>query len=348
MMIRIWFCLSLVAIAVTGCSARTDVSRYARQFTITSQAAVAGCAFLGEIHGDLGMAGTYRYSKIARARKAAYKMARGMGATHIVWIDYNALEGGSQVRGKAYKCDRGVAAAPHRRPDPDSDGGEIPSGAIVMEFGAGRRYVLMGSASGFVISHDGLIVTNNHVVKSCTQVRLRDHRRVSVRLQDPRNDLAMLKVNDYFRDIAVFRKGRLQTGEDVVVAGFPLQRTLSSNLNVTRGIISSLAGMSDDITQFQISAQIQPGNSGGPVFDNSGRVVGVVVSTATVLGQLANTGTVPQNINFAIRGSIAQSLLDTREVEFKAEPQGAPLTTKDIAAKAKKVTVYLACWKRLR
>lgn len=346
-MIRIWFCLSLVAIVVTGCSARTDESRYARQFTITSQAAVAGCAFLGEIHGDLGMAGTYRYSKIARARKAAYKMARGMGATHIVWIDYNALEGGSQVRGKAYKCNRGVAAAPHRRPDPDA-GGEIPSDAVVAEFGEGRKYVLAASGSGFVITHDGLIVTNSHVVKGCSQVRLRDYRRARVRMQDPRNDLALLKVEDRFEDIAVFRKGRLQTGEDIVVAGYPLQGTLSSNLNVTRGIISSLAGLGDDITKFQISAPVQPGNSGGPVFDTSGRIVGIVVSTASTLRMLAKTGAVPQNLNFAIRGSIAQALLDTREVKFQSEPTSAPLTTKDIAVKAKKVTVYLACWKRLR
>lgn len=346
-MSRVLAFIAIVSV-VAGCSSRGfDERRYARQFTITSQAAVSGCAYLGDIHGDAGMAGAYRYSKIARARKSAYEMARRMGATHIVWIDYNALKGGSQVRGKAYKCGRGVAASPGR-PDPDAGGGEIPAGAIIMEFGAGRKYVLSSEGSGFVITHDGLIVTNSHVVKGCTQVRLRDHRRVRVRMQDPRNDLALLKVKDYFRDVAVFRKGRLQTGEDVVVAGFPLQGTLSSNLNVTRGIISSLAGMGDDITQFQISAQIQPGNSGGPVFDSSGRVVGVVVAMASSIGMLARTGAIPQNINFAIRGSIAQALLDTREIEFKAEPFGTPLPTKDIAAKAKKVTVYLACWKRLR
>lgn len=338
------------ASVLTACSSSGfDERRYASQFTITSQAAVRDCAFLGEIHGDTNLIGPYQYTKIARARRAAYQMVRRMGATHIVWIDYNALDGGSQVRGKAYRCPRGVAEA-GRPSDPESrNGGEtgIPSGVVVMEDGRGRKYALVASGSGFVITHDGLILTNSHVVRDCTQVRLRDNRRVIVRMQDPRNDLALLKIDDYFRDVAVFRKEPLQTGEDIVVAGFPLQQSLSSNLNVTKGIVSSLAGMGDDITQFQISAPVQPGNSGGPVFDTSGRVVGVVVATATAVRQLVTSGTVPQNVNFAIRASIAQALLATREIEFKSETMGAPLPTKDIAAKAKKITLYLSCWKRM-
>ncbi len=96
---------------------------------------------------------------------------------------------------------------------------------------------------------------------------------------DGRNDLALLTSAKSFSKVAIFRDGRgVRTGEDIIVTGFPLQGLLTSDINVTNGIVSALAGPGDDRRIIQITAPIQPGNSGGPVLDASGHVVGVVVA----------------------------------------------------------------------
>src|SRR4029077_18418126 len=110
-------------------------------------------------------------------------------------------------------------------------------------------------------------------------------------------------------------------GEEIIVIGFPLKGLLSSAPTITTGIVSSLAGLRDDRTRFQISAPVQPGNSGGPVLDKSGNVVGMVVSKLNVLRIARMTGDIPQNVNFAIPVSILTSVLDANSVKYQV---GAP------------------------
>ena len=93
----------------------------------------------------------------------------------------------------------------------------------------------------------------------------------------------------------------LVRARQVIAYGYPLSGLLSSSGNVSTGLIAALAGLRDDVNQMQISAPVQPGNSGGPLVDVSGAVIGVAVSKLNALIVAKLTDDIPQNINFAIK-----------------------------------------------
>jgi S1-C subfamily serine protease len=133
-------------------------------------------------------------------------------------------------------------------------------------------------------------------------------------------------------------------GETVAVYGFPLSGLLTPTGNFTVGYVSALAGLQNDTGKLQISAPIQPGNSGGPALDEHGNVVGVVVSTASTPGMASISGTLPQNLNFAIKSAIAQSFLTSNGVKAaSAIEQVKKLDTADLAERAKSITVKVLC-----
>src|SRR4029079_10829288 len=98
-----------------------------------------------------------------------------------------------------------------------------------------------------------------------------------------------------------FVSGPVRAGEAIAVYGFPLAGVLSSTGNVVSGNVTALTGLGDDVRYFQISAPIQPGNSGGPLMDYSGLVVGIVNAKLNDLAFAKTTGDLPQNVNFAIK-----------------------------------------------
>jgi hypothetical protein len=122
----------------------------------------------------------------------------------------------------------------------------------------------------------------------------------------------------------------------------PLTGILSTEPKATFGQVNSVAGANNDYTLLQISAPVQPGNSGGPVFDASGLVIGVVVSQAS-MALSSITGSVPQNINFAIRGEFAQIFLTAHGVKFETGWGQRKLETDEIAAVGQRSTVLVAC-----
>ncbi len=163
---------------------------------------------------------------------------------------------------------------------------------------------------------------------------------------DTLTDLALLKSAKSISTFVTFRGGQgVRTGEDIVVTGFPLHGLLTSGINVTKGIVSALAGPGDDRRIFQITAPVQPGNSGGPVLDASGNVVGVVVARLDAIKLARRTGRLPQNVNFAISAGTARAFLDAHDVAYKTAKSNRTTPTADIAAKAKGYTVLIECWK---
>jgi uncharacterized protein len=213
--------------------------------------------------------------------------------------------------------------------------------------GGARKLKLSASGSGFYVSAAGDIITNQHVIEGCTEIRLPDGSPLQVVSIDKANDLALLKSSKPAPDFARFRDGRgVRTGEAIMIAGFPLRDEISSELNVTTGNISALAGPNDDRTLIQITAPVQHGNSGGPVLDLSGHVVGVVQSkfdpTTDTSGD--NTIDVPQNVNFAVSANLLRSFLDAQDVDYQSEPSKAPLSPIDIAGRARAFTISLECW----
>lgn len=205
----------------------------------------------------------------------------------------------------------------------------------------------VASGSGFVVSKGGHILTNAHVVEGCSTAtgQLPSGRfPLQIFNVDKRNDLAILKADGPMSAVASFRDGRaVRAGEDVIAVGFPLQGTLANQMNVTTGTVSALAGIGNDATQLQMTAPVQPGNSGGPLLDSSGRVVGVVVAKLDALNMASQTGTIPENVNFAIKGEIARSYLDSRGIEYQTGPSGATMATADVGEQARAYTVFITC-----
>jgi serine protease Do len=140
------------------------------------------------------------------------------------------------------------------------------------------------SGTGFAIGNGRSIITNFHVVDGCEVVSIPNVGSGQVKVLDRRNDLAVIRPDRPINVPLRFRPGnQLRLREEIIVIGFPLRGLLSSAPTVTTGIVSSLAGLRDDRTRFQISAPVQAGNSGGPVLDRAGNVVGMVVSKLNVL-----------------------------------------------------------------
>jgi S1-C subfamily serine protease len=203
----------------------------------------------------------------------------------------------------------------------------------------------ISSGSGFFISTEGHLITNHHVVDGCRQVKI-NGKRVRVVASDKSDDLALLKTDLSSDNFTRFSMGRsVRLGEDVIVAGFPLRGLLGSGLNVTKGTVSALKRIGNDRRLTQITAPVQPGNSGGPVLDGSGNMVGVVVSKLDAIKTAKRIGTLPENVNFVIKGATARIFLDSENIPYKTARLGRPKSTSDIAAEARKYTVLVECWK---
>ena len=202
------------------------------------------------------------------------------------------------------------------------------------------------SGTGFFVSLPGYVLTNRHVVDGCRTATVSrpgypssDARIVGV---DATNDLALLTTGMGTKMVPPLRIG-VRVGESVFVYGFPLAGLLSSSGNFTVGNVTSVAGLGDDSRILQISAPVQPGNSGGPLLDKSGNVVGIIVSKLNALRLAQVTQDVPQNINFAIKASIAANFLEVNNVQTQARAGNEALEPTEIAERAKLFTVQITC-----
>jgi Trypsin-like peptidase domain/Domain of unknown function (DUF4189) len=205
------------------------------------------------------------------------------------------------------------------------------------------------SGTGFAVGDGSSVITNFHVVDGCKTVHIANVGDGRVKTIDPSNDIAIIQSARPISRPLRFRTGDpLKPGDDIIVIGFPLRGLLSSAPTVTTGIVSSLAGLRDDRTRFQISAPVQPGNSGGPVLDKEGNVVGMVVSKLNVLRIARMTGDIPQNVNFAIPASIITSVLDANSVKYQVGSSDSVKSAAEIVSAASPGVVSLECQGRDR
>jgi S1-C subfamily serine protease len=200
------------------------------------------------------------------------------------------------------------------------------------------------SGSGFAIADGTFIITSNHVVDGCASINIPDVGPATVLRSDRRADLAILRPSRPLVAGLRFRSGHpVKLGEEIVVIGFPLRGLLSSPPTVTTGIVSSLAGIGDDRTELQISAPVQPGNSGGPVLDRAGNVVGVVGSKLDTIKAARLTGDIPQNVNFAVHAAIVTSLLDSYSISYDIGLLEKEKPISDIVSTALSTIVVIEC-----
>jgi uncharacterized protein len=204
------------------------------------------------------------------------------------------------------------------------------------------------AGSGFVVDRMGYVVTNHHVVDGCAQITVFSSagaQKAGVIADDGRNDLAVVGPIKQAASSLAFSGQRARLGQSAIAVGYPLQGILATSVNVTTGTVSALAGVGDDTRMIQITAPVQPGNSGGPLFDQSGAVIGVVTSKLDALKTAELIGDVPQNVNFAIREAIVRAFLDAKGIEYDIQPPRANLDTETIADRAKKAVVRIECRK---
>lgn len=202
----------------------------------------------------------------------------------------------------------------------------------------------VSSGTGFVVAPDR-VLTNQHVVDGCDRIiaRTADGRwlaAVPPARVDARLDLALLTIPGNPGPSLAFREApAIRRGESVVAYGFPLAGLLSADPKLTRGEINALAGLGNDQNNFQISAEVQPGNSGGPLLDMQGHVVGVVVAKLDSR-RVQNV----DNVNFAVKGETAQAFLRRAGQSIRtAESRGTDRSAADVGDIAHRSTVMLRC-----
>jgi len=223
------------------------------------------------------------------------------------------------------------------------------------------------TGSGFFVSKLGHIITNEHVVRRCSSITVGDStkKQVTVTLveADKRNDLALLKISStqmasvetksLIRKLGIkvvplatdglMRAEDVELGEDVLVAGYPYGEVFSNTIKVTKGIVSANRGLGDDTGQFQIDAAVQPGNSGGPIYDENGNIVGVVVAQLNKRKFEKIVGSIPENVNFGIKASTVRQFLNASGLPTKWSKRSKSMSTRELAKIAKSQTVMVVC-----
>ena len=206
----------------------------------------------------------------------------------------------------------------------------------------------ISSGSGFFVNNDGYIVSNYHVVEMCQYVGASvegDLLNVKIIASDITNDLIIGKVEELSNnDFLALSSDGAFLGDNVIAAGFPLAGTLSDNLKVTRGIVSSMSGLENNYSEYQIDAAVQSGNSGGPLIDASGNVVGVVVSQLNKYAILQQREIIPENVNFAVKSQNVGVFLSANNIDFVSKNSQRVVQNREVAKSAEESTVMLICY----
>jgi len=196
------------------------------------------------------------------------------------------------------------------------------------------------TGTGFFVSPDGHVITADHVIASGKQIRVRTKLgEFSARVvrRDPANDLAVLKVEGTFAALHVLGSGKLRPADRVSTIGFPNPGLQGFAPKFSSGEVAALSGPGDDPRFIQISVPIQPGNSGGPLVNSDGSVVGVVTGKLDFIKTLNVTGQIPENVNYAIKGTILLGLLEALPSATDKAPAATTNPSKDLADIAKAV-----------
>jgi tol-pal system protein YbgF len=204
------------------------------------------------------------------------------------------------------------------------------------------------SGTGFIVNRQGHVLTNHHVVDGCVSIRATiegKQKELVLVGSDAKNDLAVLKVTSRIKHAARFGEGRsIRAGDRVVAVGYPLHGVLASEADITTGTVSALAGPGDDRRFLQITAPVQPGNSGGPLLDQNGFIVGILESRVNASAMFVLTEDLPQNADFAVNGAVAKAFLNAHNIKYDTGIPTLLLEPTDIGEAASRFTLLLQCY----
>jgi S1-C subfamily serine protease len=211
---------------------------------------------------------------------------------------------------------------------------------------------IISTGSAFRVNALGSLVTNSHVVNGCLAISDQQGNYYKKAIDNEVQDLAVLDIDSKVtapdekeRAFALLSDNEISLGETIYVAGFPYAALLK-NLNFTEGTISSVSGIGGNTQHFQITAPMQPGNSGGPILSETGAVLGVAVGKLNASMMVKLGGGLPQNVNFGIDIGILKKMLENNSIPFE---EGSPFFSffsdrKKVAIHAKDITEQINCW----
>lgn len=203
------------------------------------------------------------------------------------------------------------------------------------------------TGTGFFVSDRGHLLTNFHVIEDADElsVVLSDGRTLPAEMlkADPANDIALIKVDASVPPLAFGQPAAVRKGDEITALGYPLIEIQGQEVKATFGRINAVTGAGGDIRYFQIDAPIQPGNSGGPLLDAQGRVIGIATATASTIGVAREKGYLPQNVNYAVKASYAIPLLEAEGVALAtpAAADGHALSAADRVARAERAVALV-------
>jgi S1-C subfamily serine protease len=207
-----------------------------------------------------------------------------------------------------------------------------------------------GTGTGFIVSPEGHFVTNYHVIQGAKAIRVMGVDKPSRLISfDPANDLALLKLPDTKGPMPAYARFRpvdqpVRMGEQVIVLGYPLRNVLAAGPNVTVGNVSALAGLRNDSRFLQFTAPIQNGNSGSPLLDAKGNVIGMVTSKMNALKAADKLGDIPQNVNFALHADVIKRFLESKNLYYSTEWYGLSQEVSDVVAQSRHLVLLIEKW----
>ncbi len=242
----------------------------------------------------------------------------------------NIIPSNAYAFGSSWKCNSGYTK----------------SGNNCIENPVDTQVYSAASGSGFAVTSDGYVITNYHVIKGCTDVYIHDKGESilsTIVTFDPNNDIALLKGN--FKPKSFYPLSRESTKllTEVYVAGHPFGRDISTTVKVTRGIVSSLTGVANNFSNLQIDASLQPGNSGGPIMNDKGNVIGVAVAKLDLDTIVEDYGVVPENVNFGVKANVVINIMESESIPLP-KPNLSSMPMSELGEMITDGTYYLSCW----
>ncbi len=175
------------------------------------------------------------------------------------------------------------------------------------------------TGTGFFISNDGFVLTNSHVIKGSSKISIiLNDKSVSATLvdHDPSNDIALLKVDKAVEGLSIELKNKTKQGTAIAILGYPNIGLQGNEQKATFGYVNANSGIQGDTRYFQIDSPIQPGNSGSPMVNDQGVVIGIASASLNQSAAIEATGTLAQNVNYAVKIAYALPMLINHGVDY--------------------------------
>jgi hypothetical protein len=298
----------------------------------------AGDSYVGEVKDDeINGQGTYRFAN-GEKYVGEFKDKNFDGLGTYTWLDggkYSGLWKNGEQHGKGTYTDKDGNVYSGLW-----DKGQFVQGDTEIDISINNDNLFAAaSGSGFFVSQKGHIITNFHVIDSCDRVKVSfkgDNIDAKVLAIDKMNDLAILKSAINPDQIFSVAKEDADLLENIIIAGFPLGKSVSSSIKTSKGSITSLSGYGDNFSEFQTDAALNQGNSGGPILNQKGNIVGVAVA---VFGKEEGI----ESFNFGIKSSTLRTFAKSNGLNFQT-PNVKDLSNKDLGKLIINATVYLECY----